>query len=1159
MNLRRQPGTSRDRDQMRSFRVYMGLTGLWALLQLVTPADVGGYLYLVGATAALVVIWRRCLGLRGSVRLPAILTAIAGTTSLVGVVVRSLYGLSVGSEFPFPSPGDVFTLASYPVILSAILVVVHRRLGRFNLDLAIDAAVAGAAALIYQWTLILLPFVQDPSFSAFAHWVQVIYGVVGALVFMAAVMTLIAGGHRFAANRLLSATLVATFFVDNYGTYLTATGGNEELLLQIAPLIYLFGGGGLLHPSIAQLNERPTTLEAQRSLSSKRIAVMAAALIGPPAMLLAFAITESYDRLLLPAAGSLALAPLVVLRLGRLVRDRERLAATEATLRGVGERLVSAETAERVVQVISSGAEEMLDGTLLDGALVTEPDEPDRKVDGRVAEIVRAALAAVGDQDRTVTGELIELPQPAPGEVWTAGPVVVQRKLRGILALSTRRPLTEEEGNAVTTLCREAAIALRAVEHTEQQVRQRSEDRFAALIDNSSDIVAILDATRSISYVSPVVQRLLGYSATEFTGLPAIDLVHPDDRDVALRMLDDVRFGLSETSVVRLRHADGSYRWFEMVGVDLTSDPNIGGVVLNAREITDRKLAEERLTLSEARFKALVQHSTDLVIVFDRDQRVRYASPSVSTVLGAAPDEVQGRHAADVFPESDIDWPTLLQHTATTAGGQELVEFTFRNAGDQWRTVETTVTDLLSEPAVEGFVLNARDITDRKNMEQRLRYQATHDELTGLANRVHVLDDLTGMLDRNSGSTTVAAILIGIDDFKEINDSLGHAAGDELLIAVAGRITGMLGFGDIAARVGGDEFVVVLERGHGETHITDLAEQILTAIASPYVVDGRELTITASAGIVFDHDRSSSAEIMLRNADIAMYRAKTQGKRQIVVFETHMHTDSFDRLQLRADLARAVDLEQFVAHYQPVIEIATRRIVGAEALIRWQHPERGLLGPNVFIPLAEETGLIGALGEWILDRACRDLVAWREAFPAAADFTMSVNLSVQQLHDPGIVNTVEDTLVRTGLPADRLVLEVTESTLITDTERIRATMEELRRLGARLAVDDFGTGYSSLGYIQQFEFDVLKIDKSFVDALETHTNRRIITAVIELARQLEVRTIAEGIESELQANLLEDLGCAYGQGYLFSRPVPAEAFTELLADERTRSTGHARI
>ena len=262
-----------------------------------------------------------------------------------------------------------------------------------------------------------------------------------------------------------------------------------------------------------------------------------------------------------------------------------------------------------------------------------------------------------------------------------------------------------------------------------------------------------------------------------------------------------------------------------------------------------------------------------------------------------------------------------------------------------------------------------------------------------------------------------------------------------------------------------------------------------------------------------------------------------------------MHADSYDRMQLRADLARAVEQEQFVAHYQPVVDISTRRIVGAEALIRWEHPERGLLGPNLFIPLAEETGLIGDLGEWILSRACRDLVSWRESFgEAVSKFTMSVNLSVQQLHDDDIVEKVSDTLARTGLPAERLVLEVTESTLITDTERIRATMERLRGLGSRLAVDDFGTGYSSLGYIQQFEFDVLKIDKSFVDALETHTNRRVISAVLELARQLDVRTIAEGIESELQADLLEDLGCALGQGYFYSRPVPATAFVELLAN-----------
>lgn len=1141
-------------------RTYVRLTIAFVIVSVALPKAVQGPLYVAYGAYTATLLFRRVGTLPDEVAKVLRPAAVGVSLAIGGIFVRSLHEVVSGVENPFPSPADALHLLSYATFGVTILRVVHRRVQRLTLDPILDAGVAGIAAALLQMTLVLLPYLRLEDVGTGALVVNLLYNVLTWTLVLAAVLALVAGSTPSPSNRLFAAALVMIYASETVATLVSAGVVPTEVQIAMSPIALILGTVGMLHPSVVHITLPPSGPDLNRRLSRRRVSVLTLALLTPPVLMLATSVWSNGDGWkLLPAGASLALTPLVLTRLARLVRQNEDMAALEATLRGVGERLVLAESPGDVVNVISAGAEQVLGKGVVAADLVLVPVTSDaERRSGGLLPLVHEALERIPESSRVVTGALIDLPAPAD-QHWTAGPIVVQRELHGLLALVTSRPLRDEERNAVTTLCREAAIALRAVEHTEQQVRQRSEDRFAALIDNSSDIVAILDASRSISYVSPVVQRLLGYSPSEFTGLPAIDLVHPDDREVALRMLEDVRYGLSETSVVRLRHTDGSYRWFEMVGVDLTSDPNIGGIVLNAREITDRKRAEERLTLSEARFKALVQHSTDLVIVFDRDQRVRYASPSVSTVLGAAPDEVQGRHASEVFPESDIDWPTLLEHTATTAGGQELVEFTFRNASDQWRTVETTVTDLLGEPAVEGFVLNARDITDRKNMEQRLRYQATHDELTGLANRVHVLDDLTGMLDRNSGSTTVAAILIGIDDFKEINDSLGHAAGDELLIAVAGRITGMLGFGDIAARVGGDEFVVVLERGHGETHITDLAEQILTAIASPYVVDGRELTITASAGIVFDHDRSSSAEIMLRNADIAMYRAKTQGKRQIVVFETHMHTDSFDRLQLRADLARAVDLEQFVAHYQPVIEIATRRIVGAEALIRWQHPERGLLGPNVFIPLAEETGLIGALGEWILDRACRDLVAWREAFPAAADFTMSVNLSVQQLHDPGIVNTVEDTLVRTGLPADRLVLEVTESTLITDTERIRATMEELRRLGARLAVDDFGTGYSSLGYIQQFEFDVLKIDKSFVDALETHTNRRIITAVIELARQLEVRTIAEGIESELQANLLEDLGCAYGQGYLFSRPVPAEAFTELLADERTRSTGHARI
>ncbi len=1147
---------------MRQFRWYLAVSSVWALAQLFLPVELAGIWYLAGALAALIALWPKALKVPATVRKPATLIVIAGTTSLLGVIVRAAYGMAVGLDFPFPSPGDIFALASYPFVLSAILVVVYRRLGRFDLDLFLDALVAGAAVVILQWTVILLPFIQDPGFTPFAKFVQIVYSVLGILVFIAAVMTLVAGGQRSVSNRLLAMALIATFLMDNFGTYLTATGRDEALILYLAPLIYVFGGAGLIHPSIAQLTSRPTDQGALRRLSNKRIGVMATALIGPPALILSYTLSESYDQLLLPAAGSLALAPLVVVRLARLVQDRERLAAQEAALRSVGERLVAAETSDDVARIITVGTEQLLGTNFVDGGLVLDPFGQDLR---DLSPGLRVALEELRrDEDilvDTSSGELRTLATADAQPGWTVGVIVVQRELVGVLMVASAHRLSDGERNAVAALCRESAIAFRAVEHTEQQVRQRSEDRFASLIDNSSDIVAVLGPDLELLYVSPVARRLLGYSLENFGEFRVMDLVHSDDAESAATMLSDIRFGVRESVELRLRHFAGTYHWFEVVGVDLSSDPNIGGLVLNLREIGDRKQAEERLVLSEARFKALVQNSTDLVVVLDPSGAVRYASPSVDQALGAEPESLLGRSIAEVFRDSTVDWDRQLSDGApSTMGSPALFDFTFRKGIDDWRTIETSITDLRSEPAVGGFVLNARDVTDRKGMEQRLRYQATHDELTGLANRVQALDELDGMLGRNSGSTTVAAILIGLDDFKDVNDSLGHGFGDRLLNSVAERITALLGFGDVAARVGGDEFVVVLERAHGENHVTDLAEQVLSAIALPYDIDGRELSVTASAGIVFDHDRTNTGEILLRNADIAMYRAKTQGKRQVVVFETHMHTASFDRLELRADLARAITSEQFLAHYQPVVDIETRRIVGAEALIRWDHPQRGLVGPGLFIPLAEESGMIGALGEWILERACTDLARWREDFgEPMMDFTISVNLSVQQLHDEMIVTTVKDTLQRAGLPAERLVLEVTESTLITETDKIRATMQELRALGSRLAVDDFGTGYSSLGYIQQFEFDVLKIDKSFVDGLETGTNRQIVTAVLDLARELGVRTIAEGIETEVQDGVLRELGCRYGQGYLYSRPVAEADFRELLAADRTTASGHLAL
>jgi diguanylate cyclase (GGDEF)-like protein/PAS domain S-box-containing protein len=1150
------------RRELRLLHRYLIASAVFGVLFVVLPASLKPIWYSLFGWLTVGIAWYRVRQLPRDIRRPAALIVLAGTMSLFGGLVRTVDSGIRGIEYPFPSVAEPFALMPLVLFLVAILIIVHRRVRRFTLDPIIDAIVGGVAVALVQWTVILLPYLRNSDASDAAKATNVVYAVLSLLLVVAAVLALVSGSQRSTSNRLLAAGLVSTFALDVVATLVTAGRLGNDARLYVAPFAFIFGCAGLLHPSVVLLTTRPSDPTLLRRLTSRRIIALAMALVTPPALIAIGLLSGNASTLVLPGIASLALAPLVVTRLGRLVRQNEERAATEASLRAVGERLVSAETTEDVARIITVGAEQVLQRSFLGGGLVLDPLSSGVEVgSGELADALREARVHIAAQDQPTNAELITVGSSTDGTHTLAGLVVVQREVKAALILVTTNRLNDDETNAVTALCRESAIALRAVEQTEQQVRQRSEDRFAALIDNSSDIVAVLGDDVDLRYVSPVAQRLLGYPLESLMQMQMMDLVHRDDLDLARRMLRDVQFGVRDSVELRLRHFAGTYHWFEVVGVDLSSDPNIAGLVLNLREIGDRKQAEERLVLSEARFKALVQHSTDMVVVLEPSGVVRYASPSVGDALDQAPERLHQRPIAEVFEQSSIDWSAQLDPaTNTPESSPRLIEFTFRNPHDEWRTIETSITDLRDEPAVGGFVLNARDVTDRKGMEQRLRYQATHDELTGLANRVQALDDLDGMLGRNSGSTTVAAVLIGLDDFKDVNDSLGHSFGDRLLVAVAERITGLLGFGDVAARVGGDEFVVVLERAHGETNVTELAEQMLSAIALPYVIDGRELSVTASAGIVFDHDRANTGEILLRNADIAMYRAKTQGKRQAVVFETQMHTQSFDRLELRADLARAITSEQFVAHYQPVVDIETRRIVGCEALIRWDHPQRGLVGPGLFIPIAEESGMIGALGEWILERACTDLARWRVEFgEPMMDFTISVNLSVQQLHDELIVQTVRNILDRTGLPAERLVLEVTESTLITETDKIRATMHELRQMGARLAVDDFGTGYSSLGYIQQFEFDVLKIDKTFVDGLDTLTNQRIVTAVLDLARQLEVRTIAEGIETEQQDAILRELHCRYGQGYLYSRPVAATDFRELLVADRASSTGRATL
>ena len=427
--------------------------------------------------------------------------------------------------------------------------------------------------------------------------------------------------------------------------------------------------------------------------------------------------------------------------------------------------------------------------------------------------------------------------------------------------------------------------------------------------------------------------------------------------------------------------------------------------------------------------------------------------------------------------------------------------------------------------------------------------QAFTDPLTGLANRALFLDRLESALHRAERSDEEATVLfLDLDRFKLVNDSYGHVVGDELLIAVARRLQGCLRQAETAARLGGDEFAVLLEEDEGQRGAPRVAKHILQTLREPFVLHGKDVFISASIGIA--SAVSSTAEELLRDADVAMYRAKAQGKSCYRVFEPGMHAEVVERLELEADLQRALERGGLEVHYQPIVELAGGRIVGVEALVRLRHPERGLVPPGVFIPLAEETGLILPIGRFVLREACRQVAIWQaEAAPSSPPLSLSVNLSGRQLQQPGTAAEVADAVEAAGLAPGSLTLELTETVLMQDTETAVVRLEELRRLNVRLAIDDFGTGYSSLRYLQQLPIDVLKVAKPFVDGLGSGADEGAVAgAIVDLARALELDTVAEGIEHEQQARRLLELGCQLGQGFHFARPMDADALAKLLLD-----------
>jgi diguanylate cyclase (GGDEF)-like protein/PAS domain S-box-containing protein len=569
--------------------------------------------------------------------------------------------------------------------------------------------------------------------------------------------------------------------------------------------------------------------------------------------------------------------------------------------------------------------------------------------------------------------------------------------------------------------------------------------------------------------------------------------------------------------------------------------------VVTARE-NARLLADRASSRSAARFQAIIQNASDVFAVVDPHGTIAYVTPSVARLVGRPAEDLLGRNLDSLVEPEDAPLVLEMQRTALARSGTgDTIECRVRTEAGAVRHVDSNITNLLDDPNVEGLVVTMRDATDRHHFEDQLRDQAFHDPLTGLANRALLADRIDQAVRRSRRRGVSPGLLyLDLDDFKSVNDTLGHPVGDAVLVEVARRIEGAIRAEDTAARLGGDEFAVLLDETRSVEDQIAVAERILADLRTPVEVEGTTVPVAASVGIVRPEARSTGSVDLLRDADIAMYEAKREARGSYRLFEPSMFAATVERLSLEADLRAALDAGQFEVVYQPLFHLVDRSFAGVEALLRWNHPLRGLVMPTEFIPIAERTGDIVPIGRWVIEQACTAVRDWA-ASDGLGHLAANVNVSARQL-EPRLVEDVADILRRTAFPADRLVLEITESVFAAERPGVMEILTSLRALGLRVSIDDFGTGYSSLSMLRDLPVDELKIDRTFIRDSGGEQGSSIVDAIIRMSHELGLSTVAEGIEIEEQAAAMRALGCDTAQGYLLGRPAPADAITQRIQD-----------
>jgi diguanylate cyclase (GGDEF)-like protein/PAS domain S-box-containing protein len=980
---------------------------------------------------------------RPAARRSWLLFALGFALFWLGDLYTYSYPRVFGAEVPFPSIGDGMYILVYPALMVGLLSLVRRRNPEGDRPGLIDALIMTLGLALVSWVALIAPYIHDGSMDVVAKLVSIAYPAGDILLLAAAIRLAVDGGRRGPAFGFMSASIIALLVTDFVYGVVTLNGSyHGQVILDVGWIsFYLLWGAAALHPSMRELSE-PAPGHAPR-LSPIRLALLTFATLIAPAVEIVGEIRRGDVDLIVIVLASVVLFILVVARMAGLVRQEERSSARQRVLSGAGSALVGATERDELYAAAMHAAEDLVAGAtsafaLLDDGTLRIVAAHGPAADGLAGRHLNAAttevLFGLAAEDEVPVLALpaalrTDIGLPRGSAQALAIGLTPREQLRGVLLVAVGDTVTLADRRALRALATQVSLALGSAELTEEVHSRRSEARFGSLVRHSSDLITVLGADGSIVYQSPSSLAVLGYDPEELAGTRFEVLLAPGESSRLVQILGDGSArdaGQTEVLQASLRHRDGTVRQFE----------------------------------------------------------IQY-------------------------------------------------------------------TNLLEDEHVNGIVLNARDISERAQFEEQLSHQAFHDPVTGLANRA-----LFGERVRHASARALrdggglGVVFLDLDDFKTVNDLLGHAAGDEVLTEFAKRLEGVVRASDTAARFGGDEFALLLENVHSADEAVETVDRVLEAMAVPLRVGHKELVLRASMGIsLAEPGTVVEPEELIRNADAAMYNAKRDGKGGYRLFEPKMHESVLARLELRADLQRALVNDEFELHYQPVVRLHDGSVSGVEALVRWRHPERGLVAPGDFIPFAEETGLIVPIGRWVLREGCRTARALQRLRPDDAPLTMAINLSAKQLQHSDVVADVHDALADSGLEPAHLTLEITETVLMADGELAIQRLEELKALGVRLALDDFGTGYSSLSHLSNFPVDVLKMDRSFLSDSASEKAAELATAVVALGDSLNLDVVAEGIEVSEQWDALRDLGCALGQGFYFARPMTVDATADFLRSD----------